>query len=112
VRGVGWRDAPDGLLPEEVHPHPHPHPNPDTNTDPNTHPSPSPSLSPSPNPSPNLSPSPSPSPNQAMSEADWVQLRTFRSLVGQQAPLCSLVITPCDSQPPAASCPTPNTAAS
>ena len=40
-----------------------------------------------------------------MSEADWVQLRTFRSLVGQQAPLCSLVITPCDSQPSAASCP-------
>jgi len=38
VRGVGWRDAPDGLLPEA-----------------------------------------------AMSEADWVQLRTFRSLVGQQA---------------------------
>ena len=38
VRGVGWRDAPDGLLPEA-----------------------------------------------AMSEADWVQLRTFRSLIGQQA---------------------------
>ena len=39
VRGVGWRDAPDGLLPEAVHPQPHTH----THTNPNTNPSPSPS---------------------------------------------------------------------